>query len=148
MCGVCVQGASYRCINAGECRPVLPSISLISGLREGKRCRKKRESPGETTRASHKSRKYQLGPNLLRKCWPACQACVLTRSPRPCVVDSFSNVKGQTQVLYMLVKCSVHSSPALLEPLGKDFLFHQIIKLIQTYGVLSHLLFCYCGKTP
>ena len=45
----------------------LHSIRLISGLRKGKRCRKKRESPGETTRTSYKSRKHQFGFNLLSK---------------------------------------------------------------------------------
>ena len=50
----------------------LTNCKSVSGLREGERCRKERESPGETTRASHKSRKYQLGLNLLCKCGRAC----------------------------------------------------------------------------
>lgn len=43
------------------------NINLVSGLRKGKGCRKKRESLGETTRTSYNSRKYQFGFNLLSK---------------------------------------------------------------------------------
>jgi hypothetical protein len=46
---------------------ILQSTNLISGLGKSKGGRKKRESSGETTRTTYKSRKYQFGFNLLSK---------------------------------------------------------------------------------